>query len=110
MTDILTPRALRSGRPVGVGATRRNRRFNRSGNSVLAMITSASHQPWPADSAITHLTEAGLKAPSVVRLKLFTLDNRFIVRRIGALDVDDRQAVSARVKEYLPRSSGADRP
>ena len=26
--------------------------FNRNGHSVLAMITSASHRPWPGDTPI----------------------------------------------------------
>ena len=76
--------------------------FNRHGHSVLAMITSASHRPWPADTTLTDLKAAGLKAPSLVRLKLFTLDNRFIARRLGALGPVDRRAVSSRVRELLP--------
>jgi mRNA interferase MazF len=36
--------------------------------------------------------DAGLKVSCVVRLKLFTLDNRLIARRIGALSDLDRSA------------------
>jgi mRNA interferase MazF len=76
--------------------------FNRHGHTVLAMITSASHPPWPADSTITSPDQAGLTVPSLVRLKLFTLDNRFIVRRLGMLAAVDRRAVAARVRESMP--------
>lgn len=75
---------------------------NRHGHSVLAMITSASHRPWPGDTTLADLKAAGLKASSLVRLKLFTLDNRFIARRIGVLGPVDRAAVSSRVRELLP--------
>ena len=76
--------------------------FNRHGHSVLAMVTSASHRPWPGDTALLDLTAAGLKTPSLVRLKLFTLDNRFITRRLGVLAARDRRAVAAEVQTHLP--------
>lgn len=78
--------------------------FNRDGHSVLAMITSASHQPWPTDTAIDDLKNAGLKTPSLVRLKLFTLDNRFIARPIGTLGPPDQTSVASRLRAVLPVS------
>ena len=51
--------------------------FNQpAGHSVMAMITSAGNAPWPLDTHITDLKSAGLSAPSVVRMKLFTLDHQ----------------------------------
>ena len=76
--------------------------FNRHGHSVLAMITSGSHRPWPGDTPIGDLKHAGLKAPSLVRLKLFTLDNRFIVRCIGTLGSSDRASVAAQLRACVP--------
>jgi mRNA interferase MazF len=76
--------------------------FNKAGHSVLAMITSASHQPWPGDTRLTDLSSAGLKPPSLVRLKLFTLDNRFIARCIGALGSRDQDAVAAELHSVVP--------
>ena len=76
--------------------------FNRNGHSVLAMITSASHQPWPGDTPIGNLASAGLKAPSLVRMKLFTVDNRFIARTVGTLDATDRTAVSKHMGAFIP--------
>ena len=53
----------------------------RAGHSVMAMITSAQNPPWPLDVPISDLVAAGLPAPSVVRMKLFTLDHRFIITK-----------------------------
>lgn len=63
------------------------------GHSVLAMITSARNTPWPLDTTIGNLKSAGLPAPSVVRLKLFTLDHRLIIAKIGNLSKRDREAI-----------------
>lgn len=64
-----------------------------AGHSVMAMVTSVGNAPWPLDVAIADLQSAGLPAPSVVRMKLFTLDHRFVVRRAGSLSGKDRKAV-----------------
>jgi mRNA-degrading endonuclease toxin of MazEF toxin-antitoxin module len=60
--------------------------------TLLAMITRAAHTRWPSDHAIRDLGSAGLRHASVVRWKLFTLDNRIIARRIGRLEREDRKA------------------
>lgn len=63
-------------------------------HSVLAMITSAKNSNWLLDVAISDLNNAGLTSASIVRMKLFTLDNRLIIRQAGSLADADRQAVS----------------
>ena len=75
--------------------------FNRNGHSLMAMITS-SRQPWPTDSPLSQLANCGLTRPCVVRLKLFTLDNRLIVRRIGRLAEEDKTRVAGALKSILP--------
>ncbi|MDO8788623.1 MAG: type II toxin-antitoxin system PemK/MazF family toxin [Sulfuritalea sp.] len=72
-----------------------------AGHNVMAMITSAGNAGWPLDVAISDGNSAGLTAASLVRMKLFTLDNRFILRRAGQLAVADRRAVSAALKRLL---------
>ena len=64
------------------------------GHSVMAMITSEKNAPWPLDVRIADLSQAGLPAPSVVRMKLFTLDHRFVVAKVGVLSKADRLLVS----------------
>ena len=77
-------------------------KFNkRSGHSVLTMITSQNNPDWPLDTKLTGNHQAGLKAPSKVRMKLFTLDNRLIVRRIGQLTTEDKKAVSISLRSLL---------
>lgn len=63
------------------------------GQSVLAMITSAAHSRWPLDVPLTDLTAADLPAPSIVRMKLFTLDDGLVERRAGSLSAEDGAAV-----------------
>lgn len=70
-----------------------------AGHVVLAMITSAGNPPWPLDCPVERLAEAGLPVPSVVRMKIFTLDARLIRGALGRLAVEDirriEQALSA---------------
>ncbi len=61
-----------------------------AGHSVMAMITSAVNAPWPQDTPIADLKACGLSAPSVVRLKLSTLDHRFVLRKSGQLSESDQ--------------------
>ena len=71
-------------------------------HAVLAMITSQKNAPWPLDSAIKNKKSSGLSAPSVVRMKLFTLDNRFILRKIGHLSKSDQKQVKQSLSKIFP--------
>jgi mRNA interferase MazF len=64
-----------------------------SGNTIFAMITTAAKSHWPTDVPLSDAADAGLTAASLVRLKLFTLDNRLVARKIGALSPRDRKTV-----------------
>lgn len=76
--------------------------FNRQvGQSVLAMITSAQNSDWPLDIEITDLDAAGLSSASIVRMKLFTLDDQLIIRRAGELSEDDRKNVAISVAQLF---------
>ncbi len=70
-------------------------------NCVMAMITSAKNPDWPLDAKIGSIKKAGLPAPSKVRMKLFTLDSRLIVKKIGGLAAKDQQAVKKSLKMLL---------
>ena len=68
--------------------------FNRElGQSVLAMITSAKNSDWPLDIEIDDLDAAGLPSSSLVRMKLFTLDDRLVIRKAGSLARSDQTKV-----------------
>lgn len=76
--------------------------FNRpAGHSVMAMITSATHAPWPIDVAISDLQAAGLPAPSIVRFKLFTLDHRLVRGKVGRLADKDQARVQKAIRRLL---------
>lgn len=72
-----------------------------AGHSVMAMITSQGNSPWPLDCPITDLSHAGLPAPSMVRFKLFTLDNRLVQGALGTLAPADAAAVEMALQQLL---------
>jgi mRNA interferase MazF len=77
-------------------------KFNKpSGHAVLAMITSQKNPDWPLDTTITSIRRTGLTAPSKVRMKLFTLDSRLIVKKIGKLTNRDKKAVGKALQRLL---------
>jgi len=71
------------------------------GHSILAMITSRENTPWPLDVPITDEVAAGLNAASVVRMKLFTLDDCLIMRRAGTLSAKDAKSVTTTLKKLF---------
>ena len=77
--------------------------FNRlAGHSVMAMITSAGHAPWPLDVPISDFGAAGLPAPSLVRFKLFTLDHRLVRGKLGRLAEKDQARMRKATRRLLP--------
>ena len=74
------------------------------GQSVLAMITSAKQSSWPLDAPISNTRAAGLTSASIVRMKLFTLDDPLIERKAGALASVDRVAVANSLRKLLKSS------
>jgi len=74
-----------------------------AGASVMAMVTSARNSSWPLDVVIRDLGRAGLSAESVVRMKLFTLDHRLVLRGAGHLSPRDVRAVKEALGKLLPR-------
>jgi mRNA interferase MazF len=71
------------------------------GQSVLAMITSARNSDWPLDVEIDNLDSAGLPSASVVRMKLFTLDDQLVIRRAGSLAENDRRQVADALRRLM---------
>ena len=78
------------------------RAFNATaGHSVMAMITSATENPWPHDTGIVDLKSAGLSVSCVLRFKLFTIDNRLVIRKAGKLGKADRASVQMAMRAVL---------
>ena len=80
----------------------KNEEFNdKCGHCVLAMITSQKNPAWPLDTRITDMKKAGLPSASKIRMKLFTLDMRLIIKKVGALANKDQKAVSKALRDLL---------
>ena len=66
------------------------------------MVTTANQSSWPLDWPIQDLEGTGLPKPCLVRLKLFSLDERLILGRLGQLAAADRAGVAAQLRQLLP--------
>lgn len=100
-TKPLIDKATSKRRPALVISNAAN--FNHKvGQFVLAMITSAANSDWPLDVEITNLDLAGLPSPLIVRMKLFTLDHKLIIRKIGILTGKDQRLVKVSLKKLIP--------
>lgn len=75
-----------------------------SGHLLLAMVTSAQQSAWPLDWRIQECQAAGLQQPCLVRFKLFTLDERLILKSLGALAPADRAGVECHLAQLLGAS------
>ena len=66
------------------------RPFNaNAGHTVMAMITKRDNSAWPQDYDVQQWAQAGLKLPSWIRLKIFTLENTLILDKLGVLQASD---------------------
>jgi mRNA interferase MazF len=84
-------------RPAVVLSTRG---FNRGGLSIMAMVTSARHSTMSGDIPIEAGT-AGLPKDCVIRMKLFTLDNRLIKTKVGDLPNVVAERLGAQIRSVL---------
>lgn len=83
--------------------------FNESGLTTTLMITSAMHTPVPGDVRLDHVA-AGLPKPSIARMKVFTVDNRFIRARVGQVSREDQRSIVRELRKYLAVTSDASDP
>lgn len=71
------------------------------GAIIAAMITTAARSNWASDLPIQDFASAGLKRPSVIRWKLFTLDLRIVSGKVGALAAADARRAQASLRRVL---------
>lgn len=95
-----TDRAVQRRRPAVVLSSPAFQRG--SAHVLLAMITTARGSSWPLDWPIQDLGSAGLRQACIVRLKLFSLDERLILGRLGRLAAADRSGLRANLQRLLP--------
>jgi mRNA interferase MazF len=68
---------------------------------ILCMITSAKHSEWIDDIIIEELAFTGLSVPSKIRFKIFSLDEKLIIGKLGELHVQDITILNTKIIEYL---------
>lgn len=82
-----------------------NRSFNAvNDHTIVAMITTAKLDRWPGDYALARPAESGLLSDCYVRWKVFTLPNSLIVRIIGELADEDREALMIQARTIFIRA------
>ena len=73
----------------------------KTGHVTLLMITSAKHSSWVSDHIISKLETTGLSATSIVRQKIFTIDQRLVLNEIGYLSDYDKTVVLNQLNKHL---------
>ena len=68
---------------------------------VLAMITSAKQSQWNGDVIIQDLEVTGLPGASIIRPKLFTLDERLVLGKLGELSARDKESLATMLHQIL---------
>ena len=68
---------------------------------VMAVTSQVRADPGLADISITHWQAAGLLKPSVIKPVFATLEQRLVLRRLGALDDDDQIALRRAISEII---------
>ncbi|MGZ0707632.1 type II toxin-antitoxin system PemK/MazF family toxin [Coraliomargarita sp. W4R53] len=94
-----TDRSTTKRRPALVISTPRYQ--EESGHIICAMITTAAGSHWPSDTSIEDWEDAGLPKASKLRMKLFTLDAQFVLRRLGKLSSKDSEYASQALGDCL---------
>jgi mRNA-degrading endonuclease toxin of MazEF toxin-antitoxin module len=69
-----------------------------SGACVLMMVTSAERSRWETDIVLEDWRLAGLRKASILRWKIFTIDEQLLVTRRGVLSERDQNKVTELVK------------
>lgn len=78
------------------------RAFNQaSGSTLMGMITTAKVTDWPSDLNISDLFTAGLSVACLIRMRLTTIPNDLILRRLGRLGPMDRLACERSFAEMV---------
>lgn len=78
-----------------------NELFNKQHDQlILSMITTTTNNVWLSDVSLTNWQEAGLKVACYFRLKLFTLDQNLVLKKIGHLSSRDTETIQTVLTKY----------
>jgi len=73
----------------------------KTGHLIMLMVTGAKKSSWDSDIKITDLGTAGLNIPSSIRFKMFSIDERMVVKKAGSLAKQDWQEVKKRLNQII---------
>lgn len=68
---------------------------------ILAMITTAKNSRWENDLEIKQLEDTGLKTPCIIRYKIFSLDERFILKKIGFISENEQKLIKKQLDKIF---------
>ncbi len=74
---------------------------SKTSHITLLMVTTAKHSRWFDDHSIIDVTVAGLHAPSIIRQKIFTIDIRLIIKKIGMLHSKDQREINNILRKHI---------
>jgi mRNA interferase MazF len=80
-----------------------NRIYSTARPDVIVMAVTSQLRPDPGlgDAWISQWQAAGLLKPSVVKPVFATLEQRLVLRRLGALDEDDQAVLRKAISEII---------
>ncbi len=80
-----------------------NRAYNTARPDLIVMAITSQLRPNPGfgEAWVNHWQGAGLLKPSVVKPVFATLEERLVLRRLGALDNDDQAALRKVISEII---------
>jgi len=79
-----------------------NRNYQlKTNHLILAMITSAKNSKWENDLQIKEIEPTGLKSASVIRYKIFSLDERVVLKKLGTISENDQKQVKENLLKLL---------
>jgi mRNA interferase MazF len=80
-----------------------NRTYSSVRPDVIVMAVTSQLRPTAGmgDAWISHWEAAGLLKPSVVKPVFATLEQRLVLRRLGALDDDDQAVLRKAISEII---------
>jgi len=68
---------------------------------ILAMITSAKNSRWANDFEIKEIESTGLKTDCVIRYKIFSIDERIILKKIGVISENEQKPVKENLLKLI---------
>lgn len=76
-----------------------NRNYQiKTNHLILAMITSAKNSRWENDFEIKEIESTGLKTNCFIRYKIFSLDERLILKKVGTISDNEKNIIK---KDFL---------